>query len=100
MAVPQYLESTLYKVRSKRSSGKISGYGSEMIFVSPQTQGQVSAYGANLYPSYELTQTSPLAISPQLFNSKLKTLLFSKSYPDSSSSPYLPPCLNSKHHPP
>src|SRR6218665_1205871 len=31
--------------------------------------------------SYELTQTSPLAISPQLFHSKLKTLLFSKSYP-------------------
>src|SRR6218665_76673 len=51
-------------------------------------------------PSYELTQTSPLAISPQLFHSKLKTLLFSKSYPDSSSSLYLPPCLNSKHHPP
>jgi len=37
-------------------------------------------------PSYELTRTSPLAISPQLFHSKLKTLLFSKSYPDSSSS--------------
>src|SRR6218665_3034106 len=51
-------------------------------------------------PSYELTQTSPLAISPQLFHSKLKTLLFSESYPDSSSSPYLPPRLNSKHHPP
>ena len=50
-------------------------------------------------PSYELTQTSPLAISPQLFRSKLKTLLFSKSYSDSSSSPYLPPRLNSKHHP-
>src|SRR6218665_1329017 len=51
-------------------------------------------------PSYERTQTSPLAISPQLFHSKMKTLLFSKSYPDSSSSPYLPPRLNSKHHPP
>src|SRR6218665_495237 len=51
-------------------------------------------------PSYELTQTSPLAISPQIFHSKLKTLLFSESYPDSSSSPYLPPRLNSKHHPP
>src|SRR6218665_3520695 len=51
-------------------------------------------------PSYELTQTSPLAISPQLFHSKLKTLLFSKSYPDPSSSPYLPPRLNSKQHPP
>jgi len=33
-------------------------------------------------PSYELTQTSPLAISPKQFQSKLKTLLFSKSYPD------------------
>jgi len=41
-----------------------------------------------------------LAISPQLFHSKLQTLLFSKSYPDASSSPYLPPRLNSKHHPP
>src|SRR6218665_3528337 len=51
-------------------------------------------------PSYELTRTSPLAISPQLFHSKLKTLLFSKSYPDSSSSTCLPPRLNSKPHPP
>src|SRR6218665_3831592 len=34
-------------------------------------------------PTYELTQTSSLAISPQLFHSKLKTLLFSKSYSDS-----------------
>src|SRR6218665_3771692 len=51
-------------------------------------------------PSYELTQTSPLAISPQLFHSKIKTLLFDKSYPDSSSFTYLTPRLNSKHHPP
>src|SRR6218665_2654463 len=43
--------------------------------------------------SYELTKTLHLATSPQLFHSKLKTLLFNKSYPDSSSSPYLPPCL-------
>src|SRR6218665_4092039 len=50
--------------------------------------------------SYELNKTSPLVISPQLFHSKLKTLLFNKSHPDSSSSPYLPPRLNSKHHPP
>src|SRR6218665_293524 len=50
--------------------------------------------------SYELTQTSPLKISPWLFHSKLKTLLFGKSYPDLSSSSYLPPHLNSKHHPP
>src|SRR6218665_2760168 len=50
--------------------------------------------------SYELTQTSPFKISPRLFLSKLKTLLFSKSYPDSSSSSYLHPRLNSKHHPP
>src|SRR6218665_1680367 len=51
-------------------------------------------------PSYKLTKTSPLAISPQLFHSKLKTLLFNKSYPDLTSSPYFPSCLNSKHHPP
>src|SRR6218665_1966026 len=37
--------------------------------------------------------------SSYLLTSQL-TLLFSKSYPDSSSSPYLPPRLNSKHHPP
>src|SRR6218665_589105 len=48
--------------------------------------------------SYELTQTSPLKISPRLFHSKLKTLLFGKSYPDLSSSSCLPPRLNSKHH--
>ena len=51
-------------------------------------------------PSYELTKTSPLAISPQVFHSKLKTLLFHKSYPDSFSSPHLPRHFNSKHHPP
>src|SRR6218665_1806851 len=51
-------------------------------------------------PYYERTQISPLGISPQLFHSKLKTLCFSKSYPDSSSSPHLPSRLNSKHHPP
>lgn len=41
----------------------------------------------------------PLAISPLLFRSKLKTLLFNKSYLDSSSSPYLSRRLNSKHYP-
>src|SRR6218665_271626 len=41
------------------------------------------------HPSYQLTQTSPLAISPWLFPSKLKTLLPCKSYPGSSSFPYL-----------
>src|SRR6218665_1360279 len=45
-------------------------------------------------------KTIPLAISPQLFHSKLKTPLFKKSYPNSSSSPYLSPCLNSKDYPP
>src|SRR6218665_3971475 len=50
--------------------------------------------------SYELAKTSPLSIFPQLFYSKLKTMLFNKSYLDLSSSPYCPPCLNSKHHPP
>ena len=46
------------------------------------------------------TMSCTMYISLQLFHSKLKTLLFNKSYPDSSSSPYLPPRLNSKHHPP
>src|SRR6218665_2712631 len=41
-------------------------------------------------PSYELIKTPPLAISPQLFHSRLKTLLFKKSFPDLSSFP-LPP---------
>jgi len=41
-------------------------------------------------PSNELAQASPLAISPKLFHSKLKTLLFSQSYPDWSSSTHLP----------
>src|SRR6218665_1963808 len=50
-------------------------------------------------PSYELTKTPPLAISPQLFHPKLKPLFFNKSYPDLSSSPYLPSRLNSKLHP-
>src|SRR6218665_549501 len=51
-------------------------------------------------PSYELTKTSPLAISTQLVHSKLKTQLFNKSYPNLSSSPDLLPRLNSIHHPP
>src|SRR6218665_793477 len=50
--------------------------------------------------SYELTQISLLKISPRLFHSKLKTLLFGNSYPDLSSSSYLAPRLKSKHHPP
>src|SRR6218665_3395007 len=35
-------------------------------------------------PSYELTQTSPLAISPHLFHSKLKTLLLIHRLPHTS----------------
>jgi len=50
--------------------------------------------------SYERTQISPLAISPQIFHSKLKTLLRSKSYPDSYSSPYLSQVKKFIHHPP
>src|SRR6218665_978536 len=51
-------------------------------------------------PSYELTKTLPLAISPQLFHSKLKTLLFNKSYADLfSSRPSLPVSTpNTIHH--
>src|SRR6218665_3578357 len=48
-------------------------------------------------PSNELTQTSPLAISPQLFHSKLETLLLKKILSDSSSSPFLPSFRSSKH---
>src|SRR6218665_2569052 len=44
-----------------------------------------------------LVKTYSLAIVPQLFHSKLKTLFFNKSNLDSSSSPYLSPHLNSKH---
>src|SRR6218665_2500359 len=52
------------------------------------------------YLSHPTNSPKPLAISPQLFHCKLKMLLFNKSYPDLSSSPYLPPRLNSKHHSP
>ena len=49
---------------------------------------------------YELIKIAPLPVSPQLFHSKLKTLLFNKSYPDSSSSPtFLPVSIpNTIHH--
>src|SRR6218665_224676 len=52
------------------------------------------------YLTHPTTQTSPLAISPQLFPSKLKTLLVRKSYLDSSFSPYLPPVStpSTNHH--
>jgi len=40
------------------------------------------------------------SLHSSLIHYKLKTLFFSKSCLDSSSSPCLPPCLNSKHHPP
>ena len=53
-----------------------------------------------LVPIIRTHQIPTLAISPQPFHSNLKTVLFNKSYPDSSSSPYLPSRLNSKHHPP
>src|SRR5678816_361425 len=52
------------------------------------------------YLSYEVTKTPPLAISPRVFHSKLKTLLFDKSYPESNTSPCLPRRLNTTHHPP
>src|SRR6218665_3881479 len=45
------------------------------------------------------TKLHVLPFSPQIFRSRLKALLFSKPFPDSSSSPYLPPLLNSKGHP-
>jgi len=47
-----------------------------------------NAFLLNKYNFYYLTKTLPFAISPKLFHSKLKTLLFNKSYPDSSSPAY------------
>src|SRR6218665_3179881 len=46
-------------------------------------------------PCYELTKTSPLAISPQLFHSKLKTLFFNKSFLPTS---FPVSTLNTIHH--
>ena len=51
-------------------------------------------------PHFHPTNSSrPLARLSAAFHSKLETLLFNKSYPNSSSSSNLPRCLNSKHHP-
>ena len=47
-------------------------------------------------PSYEIAESSPLAISPQVFHSKVKTLLFHKSHLDSSYCTQLPGRF--KHH--
>jgi len=51
-------------------------------------------------PSYHLTKSPPLAVSPKVFHSKLKTLLFLKSYPDFPSPPPLPRRSNSSLYPP
>src|SRR5678815_5098325 len=49
-------------------------------------------------PSHELTKTSPLAISPQVFHSKLKHCYFTNPIPIPS--PPLPRHFNFKNHPP
>ena len=51
-------------------------------------------------PSYNLTKSPPLAVFPKVFHSKLKTLLFLKSYPDFPSPPPLPRRSNSSLYPP
>lgn len=51
-------------------------------------------------PSYEHTNIWPLVISSHVTGSKLKTFLYHKSYPDSSSTPHVPRRFNSKQHPP
>src|SRR6218665_960612 len=108
---PSYLRQlfTIQPPRSTRSSSTLTllrpsvtsslKFSNRSIAVPPLWNKLPPALPQISDPSYELTQISPLAISPQLFHSKLKTLLFRKSYPDSSSSPYLLPRLNAKHHP-
>src|SRR6218665_2009615 len=54
--------------------------------VTPEISGSHAGGGA----TDQLTKTSPLTISPQLFHSKSETLLFNKSYPDSFSLLSLP----------
>ena len=92
--------STLTLLRPSVTSSLKFSNRSIALAVSPLWNKLLPALRQISDPSYELTRTSPLAISPQLFHFKLKTLLFSKSYPDSSSSTCHPLRLNSKHHPP
>jgi len=85
--------------RPGKRSGELTNHDS----MSSCAQGWLSQCISSTqnYPSYEVIQTSHHAIPPQLFHSKLKTLLFSKSCPDSSSSPYLPTPVstpNTIHH--
>src|SRR6218665_2081557 len=87
---PTRSSSTLTLLRPSVTSSLKFSNRSIALAVSPLWNKLAPAFRQISKPSYELTQTSPLAISPQLFHSKLKTLLFNKSYPDSSSSPYLP----------
>ena len=56
-----------------------------------------ASIATNICPILRIHQTSSLASSPQLFHSKPKTLLLNKSYPDSSSSSYLPPSITIHH---
>src|SRR6218665_2576345 len=42
-------------------------------------------------PPYDLTETSPFAVSPQVFHSKLKTMLLNKPYSDHLPPPPPPP---------
>src|SRR6218665_3869582 len=102
---PSYLRQlfTIQPPRSTRSSSTLTlprtcvpsslkfSNGSIAVAVLPLWNKLPPALRQISDPSYELTQTSPLAISLQLFHSKLKTLLLSKTYPDLSSSSYLPP---------
>src|SRR6218665_1611724 len=65
---------------------------------SPDSCQRTTLLSTKVLNTYELAKTALPAISQQLFHSKLKTLLFNKSDPDSSSSPCLPPRLNTIHH--
>src|SRR6218665_4064937 len=95
---PSYLRQlfTIQPPRSTRSSSTLTllrlsvtsslKFSNRSIAVPPLWNELPPALRQISESSYELTQTSPLKISPRLFHSKLKTLLFSKSYPDLSSS--------------
>ena len=65
----------------------------------PHSSTQASLWSVQLSGIIIIIYIVPLKLwALQLFHFKLKTLPFNKSYPDSSSSPYLPPRLNSKQH--
>jgi len=60
-------------------------------FGTSSRRGFPASIATNIQPMLPTHPDSPVVFPPQLFYSKLKILFSNKSYPDSSSSPYLPP---------